>query len=146
MERQTADVLLGELALERATAGVIKQFAQKMIIDHSRLNHELRRIALFKGILLPDELNSEDRASYAYLSTLSGTEFDEGYTAHILRGQRAAVAEFEEEADHAAHSEIQRFARDTLVTIREHLRLIQDTTLQLAVTAAATTRAIGFLY
>jgi len=110
IEQQSSAVLLGQLAMERAATTAIRQFAQTIIADSARLNAELKRIALFRGVTFPGELNAEDRASYEYLLSLSGAEFDQGYVHHALRRGNAALAQFQDEAAHGAHPEIQRFA------------------------------------
>jgi len=145
MERQMAEVLMGQLAAQRAATSAMKRFAGQMVTDYARLNSELKRIAALKGIRFPVRLNSEDQASYEFLATLTGAEFDQTYADRTLLRRGAALAEFQDEAAHGAHPEIKRFAQQTLATVEEHLRLIQDATAQIAVTTAAVGPALGFL-
>src|SRR6266404_4038440 len=77
MERQMAEVLMGQLAAQRAATSAMKRFAGQMVTDYARLNSELKRIAALKGIRFPVRLNSEDQASYEFLATLTGAEFDQ---------------------------------------------------------------------
>jgi putative membrane protein len=145
MERQMAEVLIGELAARRAATSAMKKFAGQMVRDYARLNSELKRIAAFKGIRFPARLNSEDQASYDFLMTLTGAAFDQSYADRTMVRRGAALAEFQDEAANGAHPEIKRFAQQTLAIVEEHLRLIHDATAQITVTTAAVGPALGFL-
>jgi|GEM_PF-645553 len=48
-----AEVALGNLALQRAASDDVKQFAQRMVDDHSKANQELTELASQKNISLP---------------------------------------------------------------------------------------------
>ena len=48
-----AEVALGNLALQRAASDDVKQFAQRMVDDHSKANQELTELASQKSISLP---------------------------------------------------------------------------------------------
>lgn len=48
-----AEVALGKIAVERAQDADVKQFAQKMVDDHSKANQELTSLARSKGIAAP---------------------------------------------------------------------------------------------
>jgi putative membrane protein len=145
MERQMAEVLIGELAARRAATSAMKQFAGRIVNDYARLNDELNRIAAFKGVRFPARLTSEDQAAYDFLSSLTGAEFDQTYADRTLVRRGAELAELQDEAANGAHPEIKRFAQHTLAIVEEHLRLIQNATAQIAVTTAAVGPALGFL-
>ena len=48
-----AEVKLGKLALEKGTSPTVKQFAQKLVDDHSKANDELQALASRKNMSLP---------------------------------------------------------------------------------------------
>jgi predicted outer membrane protein len=52
------EVEMGQLALRQASSEEVKQFAQRMIDDHSKANSELMQLAQRKGIMLPETMNS----------------------------------------------------------------------------------------
>src|SRR2546421_5214498 len=69
------EVELGRLAVQRGSNPAVKSFGQSMIADHSRANDELRSIATRKGIALPTDMNSDQKATMDKLSKLSAAEF-----------------------------------------------------------------------
>jgi len=98
-----------------------------------------------KGLSYSVEPSVGDRSEYTYLAALTGIQFDEEYASQALRAKSDAITEFREEAENGTLPEIRNFAKQTLPTVEEHLRLIQDTIAQLIVTTAATTRGVGSL-
>lgn len=48
------EVHMGKLGVQKAQNEQVKQFAQKLIDDHTKANQELKQIASSKGITLPD--------------------------------------------------------------------------------------------
>ena len=52
-----AEVELGKLATQKASASEVKQFGQRMVDDHSKANDQLKQIATSKGVNLPTDLD-----------------------------------------------------------------------------------------
>lgn len=48
------EVRLGKLGVQKAQHPQVKQFAQALVTEHTRINNELKQIAQNKGITLPD--------------------------------------------------------------------------------------------
>jgi predicted outer membrane protein len=53
-----AEVEMGRIALQRASSEAVKQYAQRMIDDHTQANQELMQIAGSKGITLPTDMST----------------------------------------------------------------------------------------
>src|SRR4051812_49619891 len=71
-----AEVKLGQLAVDKATSADVKQFAQRMVDDHSKANQELTELASSKSVTLPSDIGPKNQASMEKLSKLSGADFD----------------------------------------------------------------------
>src|SRR5581483_9505444 len=67
-----AEVKMGQLAEQKASSPEVKQFAQRMVTDHTKANSELKQAAAQDNITLPTSLDSKDQATYDKLSKLSG--------------------------------------------------------------------------
>jgi len=50
------EVKMGKLALERAQNPAVKQFAQTLVNDHTRVNQQLLQLATRKGVTLPTDI------------------------------------------------------------------------------------------
>lgn len=122
-----AEVELGRLATTHASNAQVKQFGQRMVDDHSKVNNELRQIAAKDGVTLPTTINSKDQAEMDKLSSLNGSDFDKAYMEDMVKDHRADIAEFKKEADSGADPSLKAFAAKTLPTLQEHLTLAQST-------------------
>lgn len=122
-----AEVQMGNLAASKATNDAVKQFAQRMVTDHSKANEELQTLASAKGLALPTELAGEHKDALDHLNSLSGAAFDKAYMDHMVQDHEKDVAEFEKASQNAMDAEIKSWAAKTLPTLKEHLTLSKET-------------------
>jgi len=122
-----AEVKLGELAKDKASAQAVKDFGQRMIDDHTKANDELKEIAGKKSMTLPTSLDAKDQATYDRLSNLSGVAFDKAYMRDMVSDHRADINEFRRESNSGTDPDIKAFAAKTLPTLEEHLKMAQST-------------------
>lgn len=131
------EVAKGKLAAQKGAHEGVKQFGQKMIDDHSKVNDELKSIAGAKNITLPGETpQSPMHATLAKLEKLEGAAFDRAYVEDQIRDHEKTIALFEREAKTGKDAELKAFAEKTLPTLKEHLTMTQD--LKTKVTKGAT--------
>ncbi|MFL6196267.1 MAG: DUF4142 domain-containing protein [Thermoanaerobaculia bacterium] len=119
------EVMLGKVAVQKASSQDVKDFGQRMVDDHSKANQQLSSLASQKGLTLPTALPANMQKDMDKLSALSGAEFDRMYMGHMVKDHKKDVAEFEKEASKAADSSLKSFAQQTLPTLREHLTMAQ---------------------
>ncbi|HLZ43666.1 MAG TPA: DUF4142 domain-containing protein [Candidatus Sulfotelmatobacter sp.] len=117
-----AEVELGKLAAEKASNEQVKKFGQRMVDDHSKANDQLKDVAAQKHIDLPTELSAKDKATKARLEKLSGEQFDRAYMSDMVKDHKKDVAEFARESQSSKDPAVKNFARETLPTLREHLK------------------------
>lgn len=120
-----AEVELGKLAQQNAADAKVKAFGERMVADHSKANAELRPIAEKKGVKIPAGLGPH-AAMRAKLEKLQGAQFDQAYMRGMVDDHMKAVKEFET-ASKSSDADVSAFATKTLPTLREHLRMAQDT-------------------
>jgi len=134
-EVNISEVDLGQLAQEKAAAEPVKEYAQRMITDHTAAQHTLNILAARTNIVLPDQLDAKDMALYSRLAKLSGSDFDRDYINAMVQGHTAVVSDFKSQARNAADSEVRAFASHMLPTLEEHLKLAHQDAVQIGATS-----------
>src|SRR5438270_4594202 len=74
-----AEVKLATLAMDRGQSMEVKQFARKMLEDHTKANTELQGLAEKKSLPLPTALDAKHKLAYDKLAKLDGAAFDREY-------------------------------------------------------------------
>jgi putative membrane protein len=120
-----AEVELGQLAVQKASSQEVKQFAQRMVDDHTKANEQLKQVAAQEHIDLPQQPNAKDKATKARLEKLSGERFDKAYMSDMVKDHQKDVAEFERESKTSKDAAVKSFAEQTLPTLRDHLKEAQ---------------------
>lgn len=119
-----AEIADAQIALQKSSRQDVKDFAQRMVDDHTKAADRLKSIASGESINLPASESAADRKKTDALQKLSGAQFDRRY----IRGQRAAhkqaVALFSKESSSGKDSQLKSFAGQTLPTLQDHLKMI----------------------
>lgn len=74
-----AEVAMARVAVERASSEAVRDYARKMIEDHTRANEELMQLASSKGVTLPTAPDAKHQQMLTRLGAMSGAEFDREY-------------------------------------------------------------------
>jgi putative membrane protein len=144
------EVHMGKLGVQKAQNDQLKQYAQKLIDDHTKANAELKQLASTKGVTLPDdhmassdaqkdasdrtkvresdatEKKDKEHGALKKLEGLSGTEFDREFVRMAVEDHQKDVKEFEKQAQKGTDAELKAFAQRTAPTLREHLQQAQS--------------------
>jgi putative membrane protein len=118
-----AQVQLGKLALQKGSPEV-KDFAQKMIDDHTAMNKEMANVADSIGTMLPRKMSKDAQAEYNKLSGLSGDEFDKEYILYEAKGHREDMRDFRMEVSVAVDPGLQAEVARAATMTREHLMML----------------------
>ena len=122
-----AEVEMARLALTKASSDAVKQYAQKMIDDHTAANAELMQIASTKNITLPTAPDAKHRAMMAKMERLSGAEFDRQYIMMAGHKDHANMEKlFRNESMRGRDADLKAFAAKTLPVVQQHLQMARD--------------------
>jgi putative membrane protein len=124
-EGSMAEVKLGQLAEEKAQAPEVKNFAKRMVEDHSKALEEIKQLGSKDGINMPTDISHKDAETYNRLSKLSGPEFDRAYSQEMVKDHQKDIAEFKKGETSAQKPDVKEFAQKTLPTLQSHLELAQ---------------------
>ncbi|TMA80700.1 MAG: DUF4142 domain-containing protein [Deltaproteobacteria bacterium] len=122
-----AEVELGRLGVERAESPDVKQFAQRMVEDHSKANDELKPIASKEGVTIPKTLDPKHKATKDKLAKLSGHDFDRAYMREMTSDHNHDVSAFQKQLAKTRDPELKSWIEKTLTTVKEHQQLAQET-------------------
>lgn len=122
-----AEVRMGQLAKDRGLRVEVKEFASRMVEDHTAANDALRSLAAAKGVALPSEIDRKDERAMDKLGKALGPDFDRAYMRDMVRDHRKDVAAFRHEAKHGKDADVRNFAASKVATLEEHLRAARVT-------------------
>jgi len=135
-----AEVELGRLAAQKASNRTVKEFAERMVRDHSAANDRLA--TLVKTDRSAPSLDEEHQAMRASLEQSSGTQFDNAYMQGQITEHQKTAQLLEYEIGSGDNAELKDFASDVLPTVLAYLRMAQAVAMEMAhqVTAEVPTR------
>ncbi len=126
MQGSMAEVELGKLALSKSSNDQVKQFAQKMIDDHTKLNEQAKPVAQQTGVSVPDGPSKKDKAMMAKMQGLSGDAFDKAYIQDMVKDHKADDNDFKTEASSGQNPQIKDLASQGEPIIASHLQMVQQ--------------------
>lgn len=121
-----AEVEIGQLAAQKATDPAVRQFAERMVRDHTKANQELSQILSQKGVTVPTETSNSEQREVDRLQKYTGAEFDKAYIDHMIREHKKDVKEFEHASQKAEDTDLKAFAANTLPVLQDHLKMAED--------------------
>jgi len=119
-----AEVDLGNLAKDKASNPDVKQFGERMVTDHSKINDELKQWAQKKNVTLPSDLDTKHKALHERLSKLEGAAFDKAYMDEMVTDHEKDVAAFKKHP--MKDEDLKAFVARNLPTIEEHLKQAKE--------------------
>jgi putative membrane protein len=121
-----AEVQLGQLTLQKSNNDQVKQFAQKMIDDHTKLGEQMKPVAQQLGVPIPDSPSKKDKATMAKLQALSGSAYDQAYIKDMIKDHKQDLSEFQTEASSGQDQTVKEAASQGSKVIAQHLQLIEQ--------------------
>jgi putative membrane protein len=122
-----AEVEAGNLAQQKSTNPKVKDFGAMMVKDHTAANNKLKALADSKGVSLPGNSSVGQMAIKAKLEVLSGETFDKSYVKRQIKAHEDTVDLFQKEIAWGKDADAKAFAKESLPTIRSHLKAIRAT-------------------
>lgn len=126
LEGGMAEVQLGQLALEKTSNADVKEFAQKMVDDHTKLGDQMKPVAEQMKVKEPTALSGKDKSTLAKLKSLNGDAFDKAYIKDMVKDHQQDEKEFKREAESASNPALKDVAAQGEQLISEHLQMIEQ--------------------
>jgi putative membrane protein len=126
------EVKLGKLAEQDGSSAAVKEFGNRMVKDHTRLNAELSATAKSVGLTVPTKISTEQQAAYDKLAMLKGTKFDSVYIDTMVKDHTKDLAAFQKEANTTKDARLKGTVEAAIPVIEEHLKMAKGDSTKLA--------------
>ncbi len=120
------EVRLGQAAQQRATNPSVKQFAQRMVRDHTSMQKQWMAVAKKNGIDFKAEMSSRHLQQAEQLRTLTGAAFDQTYMGLMVQNHQENVSTFQSQRNAQHSADIRQLIDLALPSLQEHLSTAQQ--------------------
>jgi putative membrane protein len=110
-----------KLAEQQSSNASVKQYAQKMIDDHTKADDQLQQVASKDSLTLPDKLDVKQQGTLDKLAKLTGPAFDKAYAKDMVKDHERDINAFRAESESGANPDVKQFAAQTLPVLEQHL-------------------------
>ena len=125
-EGNLAEVEAARLVEQKSTDPAVKDFASRMVTDHTRASEQLKTLASAEGVTLPSALSAAERTQDESWQKLSGTKLNDAYLRDELQDHKETISAFENEIEHGQDKAVKKYAEQTLSTLQDHIRIAED--------------------
>lgn len=119
------EIQSSKLAEER-TQGPTKNFAERMVKDHTETTSQLKPLAESAKVDVPAKLDDSHQKMLDKLKSLKGGDFTKKYHSDQDSGHKDAVSLFERYAKGGDNAELKSWAEKTLPNLKDHQKMAAD--------------------
>lgn len=120
------EIQLSQAALNQSQNASVKQFAQRMIDDHTAAENQLSTLATSKGAAAPTKLDEMHMKMVSDLQASSGKAFDTMYVDDQIAAHKEAIKNVQHEADEGSDMDSKNMAMTLLPQLKEHLQMAEQ--------------------
>lgn len=121
------EIEMARMALQKSSNDAVKQYAQKMIDDHTMAGDELKQLAATKNVTLPMDADAKQMAMTAKMQKMSSMEFDMMYVKEAgVKDHQDMEKLFMKESMSGKDMDAKAFATKTLPVVRMHLQMARE--------------------
>jgi putative membrane protein len=119
------EVAAGKLAQQKATSPAVKQFAARMVHDHTASTDKLKKLLAGGGISAtpPADMDERRKGMLNNLNGATGADFDKMYVDQQVAAHEEAQTLFQGYIDKGDNAALKGFASSVLPTIKAHLAM-----------------------
>ncbi|WP_088890508.1 DUF4142 domain-containing protein [Leptolyngbya ohadii] len=122
-QSNNAEIATSQLALQKSSNEEVREYAERMIQEHTLANQRLQPIAARYGVQLPTGVDPLSAAISQRLSQLSGQEFDRGYMQAQASAHMRTVALFQTQIAQGQAPEAKAYASALLPNVQDHYQM-----------------------
>ena len=125
-EANLGEIDIAKMVVQKSTELAVKDFANRMVTDHTQASQKLASVAEMNGVTLPTEASATERNQKSELEKLSGAQLNDAYLRDELQGHKETISAFESEIEHGQNQEAKNYAEQTLPTLQDHIRIAEN--------------------
>lgn len=116
-----------KLALAKSKNAQVREFAQKMLDEHSAAQAQLEALATAKGVKLPARTYLMQKSTTAMLKVLGGKTFDREYIKHAgVKAHKNTLVLLQRVSLEAVDPEFRTLGASMRPMIQQHLKMAQQ--------------------
>ena len=116
----------GQMAEHQARRADVKDFAKKLVQDHTESYEHLTELATKTGVSIPKGIDSGKIRAIQQLVHLKGARFDRVFTKEEIVAHRQAIAAFKREAAHGQDADVKAYASQMIPVLEKQLHLAEE--------------------
>ncbi len=126
LQGSMAEVQLGQLTLKKSDNQQVKEFAQRMIDDHTKMSEQMKPVAQQLGVEASKDISKKDKSVMSKLEAFSGTAYDQAYIKDMVKDHKQDLSEFQTEASSGQDPRVKDAATQGSQIIAQHLQMAQQ--------------------
>ncbi|MES3021913.1 MAG: DUF4142 domain-containing protein [Pseudomonadota bacterium] len=122
-----AEIETAKLAQAKSQNEQVKNYAQQMIDDHTRVLTEVQQLAAAKGVTLPTEMDRKHKKLSDRMNAMTGEQFDRAYMSNAgLNDHKKMHQLLSRTETRAADPDLKALAAKTRPAVEQHLHSAQQ--------------------
>jgi predicted outer membrane protein len=119
------EIQAGRMAAQRGGSQQVRQFADRMVRDHSMTTQQLAMVLQSNGtpVVTPQALDPRHVTMMNDLAVAQGADFDRRYAIQQVSAHREAVELLQNYVQSGDNPALRQWAMQTLPTVQEHLQM-----------------------
>jgi len=115
------EVRLGELAQQKASSKMVKDYGTMLIHDHSAANDKVKALAAQRNVTLPNAPGNENQERIDKLAKRTGKDFDKSFMDAMQSDHKKDIDMFKDASNKVNDADIKAFVDNTIPTLQMHL-------------------------
>jgi putative membrane protein len=121
LEGSMAEVQTGQMIVSKTSNDQVKQFAQRMVDDHTKLIDQAKPVAQQLGVQVPSGPDKKSQEMMNKLQSMSGDQLNKAYMKDMVKDHEKDLKEFKSEAQNAKNPQVKQLAEQGEQIIQSHL-------------------------
>jgi putative membrane protein len=136
------EIRMGTLAARRSTNSAVKQFAQRMVSDHTTMGNEWTSLANRLRLGTTSALDANQQQVVSQLSSVPAADFDRQYMGMSVQFHQNLIGLLQNNGASAQSPEVRQLAAKGLPVAQQHLTMAQQVANQVGASVATNTTGL----